>query len=170
MDTNDLTKKLDGLADNDMLSGADEPLMTIRKPSKPKKRKRFPCQFCRGVYVSLANLHKHVAAFHIPGNRQRASSEYSLICINCSRSFKYQASLRKHARTCVAMIRVDTDMDIAEEEPEAGVGTGCVVEGEPDGSPAGLSSDSEHHTNTAVPLNPTQSPVISEMDPGAEES
>ena len=68
------------------------------------------------------------------------------------------------------MIRVNTDMDIAEEEPGAGVGTGCVVEGEPDGSPAGLSSDSEHHTNTAVPLNPAQSLVIYVMDPGAEDS
>ena len=98
MKTDDVTKKLEGLADNNLLSGADELLKAIKKPSKPKKRKRFPCQFCKGVYVSLANLHKHVAAFHIPGNRQRASSEYSLICINCSRSFKYQASLRKQAK------------------------------------------------------------------------
>ena len=133
MKTDDVTKKLEGLADNNLLSGADELLKAIKKPSKPKKRKRFPCHFCKGVYVSLANLHKHVAAFHIPGNRQRASSEYSLICINCSRRFKYNASLRRHAQTCVAMVRFDADMDIAEEEPQARAGTGYVVEGESDG-------------------------------------
>ena len=134
--TDDVTKKLEGLADNNLLSGADALLKAIKKPSKQKKRKHFAYQFCKGIYVSLANLHKHMATIHIPGNRQRASSEYSLICINCSRSFKYQASLRKHAQTCVAMIRVHTDMDIAEEEPEVKNVSRCIVEGESDGIPA----------------------------------
>ena len=115
--TNDVTKKLEKLAGNDLLSGADELLRTVKKSPKSKKKRKYPCQFCRGVCASLANLHKHVAAFHIPGNKHKASSDY--ICINCSQSFKYNASLRKHARSCVAMVRVDSEMDIAEEEPKA---------------------------------------------------
>ena len=134
--TGDVTKKLEGLANKDLLSGADALLKAVKKPSKQKKRKRFACQFCKGIYVSLANLHKHVATFHIPGTKQRVSDEYSLICINCSRSFKYQASLRKHAQTCVTMIRVHTDIDIAEEELEVGNVSRCIVEGESDGIPA----------------------------------
>ena len=68
------------------------------------------------------------------------------------------------------MVRVDTDMDIAEEEPEAGDGTRCVVEGEPDGISAQHSGDSEHHTHTAVPLSPAHSQDMRDMDPRAEYS
>ena len=164
-----MTKKLEGLANKDLLSGADALLKAVKKPAKQKKRKRFACQFCKGIYVSLANLHKHVATFHIPGTKQRVSDEYSLICINCSRSFKYQASLRKHAQTCVAMIRVHTDIDIVEEESEIQNISRCIAEGESDGIPARHTSDSEHQTHTAVSTSPRYSQVIGDMDPGTEE-
>ena len=109
-----------------------------------------------------------MATFHIPGTKQRVSDEYSLICINCSRSFKYQASLRKHAQTCVAMIRVHTDIDIAEEEPEVGNVSRCIAEGESDGIPARHTSDSEHQTHTAVSTSPGYSQVMGDMDPDTE--
>ena len=120
-----MMKKLEDLAGKDLLSGADELLRSVKKSPKPKKKRRYPCQFCRGVCASLANLHKHVASFHIPGNKQKKSNDY--ICINCSQSFRYNASLRRHAKSCAAMFRVDSDIDIAEDEPMPDFGTGHTV-------------------------------------------
>ena len=120
------------------------------------------------VCASLANLHKHVAAFHVPGNKHKTSSDY--ICINCSQSFKYNSSLRRHARSCVTMVRADSDMDIAEEEPTAGVGTGYTVEKELDRAATGPNSDSDPHTNIRVSLAPAQSSVVYMRDPGTEDS
>ena len=52
------------------------------------------------------------------------------------------------------MFTTDSDMDIAEEEPDAGVRTEHIIEGESDGSPARFSGDSDLYIDTAVPPNP----------------
>merc|ERR1712240_645518 len=103
MDDGIVTKKLEDLAGKDLLSGAEELLMAVNKSPKPKKKRKYPCQFCHAVCASLANLHKHVAQFHIPGNKQKKSNEY--ICINCSQTFSYNASLKRHAKSCMPFQR-----------------------------------------------------------------
>ena len=87
--TVDPAKKLEELSDENLLTGADALMKAIKKPVKPKRKKRFGCQFCKGIFVSMSNLNKHVATFHVPGAKPRMTRECSLICINCSKGFKY---------------------------------------------------------------------------------
>ena len=59
--TVDHTKKLEG----NLLTGADALMKAIQKPIRPKKKKRFGCRFCKGIFVSSSNLNKHVATYHV---------------------------------------------------------------------------------------------------------
>ena len=144
--TVDHTKKLKG----SLLTGADALMKAIQKPIRPKKKKIFGCRFCKGIFVSSSNLNKHVATYHVPGAKPRITRESSLICINCSKMYKNEASLIKHAGTCVSMIRVHTDMDIAVEEPEFQSVSRNLIEEGSYGIPISHVSNAGPHRHIAV--------------------
>ena len=68
------------------------------------------------------------------------------------------------------MIRVHTDMDIAEEEPEIESVSRNIVEEESDGIPARHTSDSGQYTHTAVSISSVSSQVMESMGPDTENS
>ena len=117
----------------------------------------------------MSNLNKHVATFHVPGAKRRMARECSLICINCSKGYKNEASLIKHAKTCVSMIRVHTNIDIAVEEPEFQSVSRNLIEEESDGIPA-CHTDTGQRTHTAVSGGAVSSQVVESMDPNTENS
>ena len=68
------------------------------------------------------------------------------------------------------MVRAVSDMDIAEEDPTARIGTECTIEKELDRAATGPNSDPDPHTNIRVSLAPAQSSVVCIRDPGTEDS
>ena len=68
------------------------------------------------------------------------------------------------------MVRADSDMDIAEDEPTAGIGTEYTIKKELDRVATGPNSDPDPHTNISVSMAPAQSSVVYMRDPGTEDS
>ena len=67
------------------------------------------------------------------------------------------------------MIRVDSDMDIAEDEPMPGVGTGHTMKEELDGVTTRPKSAPDPHNNTVDSVTPAQSSVAHAQDWGAKD-
>ena len=67
------------------------------------------------------------------------------------------------------MVRVDSDMDIAEDEPTAWVGTGHTIKKELDRVATGPKSAPDPHTNIVVSMTPAQSSVAYVRDLGTED-